>query len=109
MAPILSPPKDRSVPIRGLSLHIQQWDGDGIPYILLHGLASNCLTWEAVARTLNAAGHPVVTVDQRGHGHSDKPEKGYSFEEVTSDLHALIACSALNGVRLSRDSPGAVT
>jgi pimeloyl-ACP methyl ester carboxylesterase len=59
--------------------------------VLLHGLASNCLTWEAVARRLHAAGHPVVAVDQRGHGLSDKPDTGYGFDDVTADLQALIA------------------
>ncbi|MBI2910852.1 MAG: alpha/beta hydrolase [Chloroflexi bacterium] len=90
----MTEPVDHWVPIGGppggLKLHIRQWEGQGIPFVLLHGLASNCLTWEAVARNLNAAGHPVVTVDQRGHGLSDKPASGYGFEQVTGDLLALL-------------------
>lgn len=97
----MSEPFDRWVPIGDppgdLKLHVRQWDGSGIPFVLLHGLASNCLTWEAVARNLNAAGHPVVTVDQRGHGLSDKPATGYSFAQVTSDLYALIEILRLGG------------
>jgi pimeloyl-ACP methyl ester carboxylesterase len=83
-------PIDRWVEVGDLKLHVRQWDGAGVPFVLLHGLASNCLTWEAVARRLSAAGHPVVTVDQRGHGLSDKPESGYGFDEVSGDLSALI-------------------
>ena len=97
----MSEPVDRWVPVGGppggLKLHIRQWDGSGVPFVLLHGLASNCLTWEAVARNLNAAGHPVVTVDQRGHGLSDKPASGYSFEQVTNDLLDLIEVLRLDG------------
>ena len=84
------------MPVRGLRLHVRQWEeGRGTPFVLLHGLASNCRTWEAVARGLNAAGHPVVAVDQRGHGLSDKPEDGYGFDEVTADLLALLDALAL--------------
>src|SRR5512138_2780970 len=83
-------PVDHWIDARGLKLHVRQWSGQKAPFVLLHGLASNCRTWEAVARRLSAAGHRVVTVDQRGHGLSDKPESGYGFEEVSADLRALI-------------------
>ncbi len=76
-------------------LHLRRWSGDGAPFVLLHGLSSNSLTWEMVARLLNAAGHPVVAVDQRGHGLSDKPATGYGFDEVTSDLRELLDHLAL--------------
>jgi pimeloyl-ACP methyl ester carboxylesterase len=56
----------------------------------VHGLASNARTWDGVAQRLNEAGHTVVAVDQRGHGLSDKPDTGYSFDEVTADIRALI-------------------
>jgi len=81
---------DRWVEARGLKLHVRQWDGRRTPFVLLHGLASNGRTWEAVARRLAAAGHAVVAADQRGHGLSDKPESGYGFDDVRSDLLALL-------------------
>jgi pimeloyl-ACP methyl ester carboxylesterase len=59
--------------------------------VLVHGLASNAQTWNAVAGQLNAAGRRVVAVDQRGHGLSDKPDSGYDFDEVTADLLELLA------------------
>lgn len=43
-----------------------------------------------VARQLAAQGHRVVAVDQRGHGLSEKPERGYDFAGVTADLAALL-------------------
>jgi pimeloyl-ACP methyl ester carboxylesterase len=48
------------------------------------------MTWEAVAQRLHSAGHAVITLDQRGHGLSDKPDSGYGFDDVTADLHAVI-------------------
>ncbi len=88
-------PEDRWIPVRGLRIHLRQWPGEGVPFVLLHGLASNCRTWEGVARHLHGAGHPVVAVDQRGHGLSDKPEAGYGFEEVTADLAELLQILSL--------------
>jgi pimeloyl-ACP methyl ester carboxylesterase len=78
------------VPVReSLRLNVLHWPGEKRPFVLLHGLASNALTWGAVARRLQAAGHAVYAVDQRGHGRSDKPDDGYDFATVTGDLALL--------------------
>lgn len=61
------------------------------PYVLVHGLASNARLWDGVARRLAALGHPVVAVDQRGHGQSSKPDDGYDMAAVADDLQLLIA------------------
>ncbi|MFN8465344.1 MAG: alpha/beta fold hydrolase [Caldilineaceae bacterium] len=71
-------------------LNVRHWPGEGRPFVLLHGLASNSLTWAVVARHLQAAGHAVYAVDQRGHGPSDKPDDGYDFGTVTEDLALLL-------------------
>ena len=65
-------------------------EGDGVGVVLVHGLASNSRLWDGVAGALAAAGHPVAAVDQRGHGRSDKPQDGYDFATLTSDLVAVI-------------------
>jgi len=41
-------------------------------------------------------GHPVVAVDQRGHGHSDKPDHGYDFPTLVDDLVAVIGALGLH-------------
>ena len=66
-------------------------DGPLTPVLLVHGLASNARLWDGVARHLAASGHPVVSVDQRGHGWSSKPDHGYDFGTVTADLAALVS------------------
>jgi pimeloyl-ACP methyl ester carboxylesterase len=83
-------PVVRRLRIGDIELSLREWPGDGTPVLLVHGLASNAKTWERVARRLSAAGHRVAAVDQRGHGLSDKPDTGYGFDEVTSDLRELI-------------------
>lgn len=71
----------------GVALHTVVVDGGGaVPFLLVHGLASNCRTWEGVATRLHELGHPVASVDQRGHGRSDKPDEGYDFASLCADL-----------------------
>jgi pimeloyl-ACP methyl ester carboxylesterase len=85
---------DRLVDV-GIRLHVREWKGDGVPFLLVHGLSSNCRTWDQVAERLAAAGHRVVAVDQRGHGLSDKPDRGYGFDAVTADLARLMEALAM--------------
>jgi pimeloyl-ACP methyl ester carboxylesterase len=66
-------------------------DRSGVPILLVHGLASNAGLWDGVADALSSMGHPVVAIDQRGHGWSSKPATGYDFETLTADLLAAIA------------------
>jgi pimeloyl-ACP methyl ester carboxylesterase len=81
---------DRIIDI-GLDIHVRQWrGGTRRPFLLVHGLASNARTWDLVGQMLTAAGHPVVAVDQRGHGLSEKPDEGYDFATVTADLSRLL-------------------
>lgn len=69
-----------------------------IPFVLVHGLASNARTWDGVAARLAAAGHEVAALDLRGHGRSDKPDDGYDVPTVADDVAAAI-------VRLGFDRP----
>jgi pimeloyl-ACP methyl ester carboxylesterase len=70
--------------------------GRGVPFLLVHGLASNARLWDGVAEALAEAGHTVVAVDQRGHGRSSKPDSGYDFATVVADLVALIGTLGLD-------------
>jgi len=73
----------------GTRLHVSFWPGTGRagpPFLLVHGLASNCRTWEEVGDLLSDAGHAVAAVDQRGHGRSDKIDCGYDFPTMCADL-----------------------
>jgi pimeloyl-ACP methyl ester carboxylesterase len=92
-----SSPSDRTVPGDGVSLHVRDWDGDGAPVVLLHGLASNARIWDGVAQRLTGAGLRVAALDLRGHGESEQPAGGYDFATVGRDLDA-----ALHALHLER-------
>ena len=59
------------------------------PVLLIHGLASAARIWDLVAPRLAEQGMRAVALDQRGHGESDKPNQGYTFEEILADDHAV--------------------
>jgi pimeloyl-ACP methyl ester carboxylesterase len=88
-------PREGRVATNGLSLHYRDWGGEGRPIVLLHGLASNARIWDLVAPRLTDAGR-VIAINQRGHGGSDRPPEGYTFEDVTADLAGAIDALELN-------------
>jgi len=80
------------VATNGVQLHLRDWGGPAAqpPIILIHGLASNARIWDLVAPVL-VQSFPVVALNQRGHGGSDKPEGGYDFDTVATDLAGVVA------------------
>jgi pimeloyl-ACP methyl ester carboxylesterase len=59
---------------------------DPLPFLLVHGLASNKHMYDGVGQALAAAGRRSIAIDQRGHGHSAKPDDGYDLATVSADL-----------------------
>ena len=74
----------------GPRLALRRADGARRPFLLVHGLSSNARIWDGVAARLAAAGHPVVAVDQRGHGRSAKPHHGYRIARLARDAQELL-------------------
>ncbi|MBP1701271.1 MAG: alpha/beta hydrolase [Chloroflexi bacterium] len=95
--------------LNGIRVHYLQWEtqGDGIPIVLLHGLASNARIWELVAPHLVAQGYSVFAPDARGHGLTDKPDGDYGFDTYTKDLAAFVEACHLDRPLLVGHSWGA--
>jgi pimeloyl-ACP methyl ester carboxylesterase len=89
---------DVDLPGAGVRLRATRWPGQGVPVLLLHGLASTRRFWNLVVPDLVAAGLPVVALDQRGHGESPVPDDAdFSPAAVADD-----AATALDALGLSR-------
>ena len=82
---------DLDLPGQGVRLRATRWPGAGVPVLLLHGLASSRRFWDLVVPGL--AGLPVLALDQRGHGDSERPPGPYDGGSVAAD--ALTALDAL--------------
>ena len=99
--------RERRIAVNGLTLRVREWPADGPPIVLAHGLASNSRIWDDVAGRL-AERHHVVALDQRGHGLSDRPTDGFTFDRVVGDLAGVIERST-STARPWSATPGAAT
>jgi len=63
--------------------------GQGPLMLFFHGITANSATLWPVASQF-ADRFTVVAVDQRGHGHSDKPDTGYEADDFAEDIASLI-------------------
>ena len=87
--------QERRIGVNGLTLRVREWPTDGPPIVLVHGLASNSRIWDNVGGRLAERYH-VVALDQRGHGLSDRPTDGFTFDKVVGDLVGMIQALGLD-------------
>lgn len=74
----------------GTRLRYVKWSGPKeVGVILIHSLAMDSSFWAPVAAKL-AHVSPLIAVDCRGHGLSDKPDTPYSVETFAEDLLAVL-------------------
>jgi len=98
---------DFDLPGDDIRLGATRWPGTGTPIVLLHGLASQRRFWNLVVPHLT--GSPVVAIDQRGHGDSDRPQASYALTEIAHDLSiALDAIGWSRAVVVGHSWGGAV-
>ena len=66
--------------------------GEGPPVVLLHGITATRRYVVHGSLALPRAGHKLITYDARGHGESDpaRPGDGYGYEDLASDLGAVL-------------------
>ena len=88
-------------------------DQVGPPVLLHHGFgASGEIDWRetTMVAALTAAGRRVITLDARGHGHSDKPHDParYGESRMADDVGNLLDVLAVPQVDLAGYSMGAV-
>lgn len=63
--------------------------GSGPLMLFFHGITANSATLAPLAANFSDR-FTTVAVDQRGHGHSDKPATGYEADDYADDIAALI-------------------
>ncbi|MBC7234199.1 MAG: alpha/beta hydrolase [Chloroflexi bacterium] len=76
--------------------------------MLAHGITDNGLCWTPVAKVLEGE-YDVIMYDARGHGLSEKPETGYTWEVLAEDLAGLIDALGLDRPLVMGHSLGAAT
>jgi|GEM_PF-16472 len=66
-----------------------QGDPNGIPVIMLHGYTDSWFSFSQVLPLLDQK-YRVYTLDQRGHGESDRPVGGYAMQQFAADVVAFM-------------------
>ena len=88
----------RTLPVNGVDLAWSEQGAGGTTLVLCHGFTGSSHDFALEVDAL-AGKRRVVTLDQRGHGHSTKTGtlQGYSIPQLSSDLAGFL--DAVGGVR----------
>jgi len=91
--------------VNGIQLNVRD-QGQGEPALLfLHYWGGSSRTWELVIDRLKTD-FRCVAYDQRGWGESDKPETGYTMQDLAEDAEGLIRSLGLSRYVLIGHSMG---
>jgi pimeloyl-ACP methyl ester carboxylesterase len=99
------------VNIRGLRVCLCTWGPKEGPVILcLHGILEQGAAWSEVAIRLAQKGYRVIAPDLRGHGKSDRADKGgsYNLLDFLGDIDAIVEVLAGKAFTLVGHSLGSV-
>jgi pimeloyl-ACP methyl ester carboxylesterase len=88
-------PESRYVEANGITHHYLAWgDSSNPPLVMVHGIGLCAQVWNSAARDL-ARDYYVMSLDLRGHGDTDKPGSGYTFQQLGADVAAVIQTMGL--------------
>jgi len=88
-----SPTTARFARINGIDIAFRV-QGDGPPLVLIMGYRLSSAAWPAKFVETLAKNFTVITFDNRGTGHSDKPVTGYALANMAATLAAYSTRSA---------------
>lgn len=100
--------KDTVSVINGINIHYTRTGGDKPPLVMLHGLTACGDCWTEIARLMEKD-FDIIMPDARGHGESDTPDVGYSYEDYANDVIGLLKSLKLNSPVLLGHSMGGMT
>ncbi len=86
-------------------LFYQDWN-TGKPVVFLHAWAMNSDMWEYHMLYFKEHQMRCIAYDRRGHGRSDRSDRGYHYDQYADDLNALLAHLDLIDVTLVGHSMG---
>lgn len=92
--------------VNGVSLRYDWRGGDGIPLVLVHEMGGTLESWTQVMDEL-PAGRPVLRLDIRGAGLSEKPAGPLSIEDLAQDVVALMDHAGIGVAHLAGCAVGA--
>lgn len=98
-------PKSRFIHANDITLHLLDWGNNGPPLLLAHSTFLCARSWAPMVASLADRFH-VMALDLRGHGDSDKPEEGYTWDLMAADLAGVMEALDLQDTLLVGHSRG---
>jgi pimeloyl-ACP methyl ester carboxylesterase len=89
----------------GATLFYKEW-GTGKPMLFVHSWSVNTHLWQYQMVDLSSRGFRCIAYDQRGHGRSNDPGRGFDYDTLADDLHHVIETLGLRDVVLVGHSMG---
>lgn len=89
----------------GVQLFVRDW-GHGRPIVFVHSWALNSDMWQYQMVDLCERGFRCIAYDQRGHGQSDQPGEGYTYDALADDLARVLVARDLTDAVLVGHSMG---
>ena len=83
--------------------------GAGRPVILLHGGLCNSRNWGYQVPALLKDGYRAILIDSRGHGRSTRDTRPYTYDQMASDVLAVMKALRIKKAGLVGWSDGACT
>lgn len=90
-------PRLRLIDVSEVTIAVWDWEGDDPPILLVHAAGLHGRCWDQVIAALSSH-RRVITVDCRGHGHSDVPAPPYNWSVLAADLVEVLHEMALHGI-----------
>lgn len=94
------------IPGEGVELAFGYWPGRGLPVVALHGLTASYVNFIGVAERL-AGRRPLLALDLRGRGDSEKPDGPYGIAQHARDVAAAMRAMDLGPSVIVGHSMGA--
>ena len=81
----------RYVETNGIRMAVYE-QGSGVPVVLCHGFPELAYSWRHQIPAIANAGFHAIAPDQRGYGHTDRPEpiESYDIHHLTGDLVGML-------------------
>ena len=90
-------PESRFVESNGVNHHYLEWGSPDNPSVVMfHAVGMHSQIWNNAARDL-AQDYHVYSFDLRGHGDTEHPEGGYTFQQIGEDTASVIQTMGLEG------------
>lgn len=97
---------DIRINIANIGLQIREYEREGDAIIFLHFGGANLMMWQRVVPYFQDH-YRLILVDLRGHGKSDKPQKGYHIDEMARDVVGIMEHLGLEWAHIVGSSLGA--